>query len=144
MDVNLRTIPHESHRYETIGDYFELPDGKVQIQVSNLGDWKMEALIQFHELVEFLMCRANGVTHDEIDQFDHEYEQNRPNNDFSEPGDDPNAPYRYEHLVATGMEKILAAQLGVKWDEYEKACNSLPFRPKSGHPATQGPVSPGG
>lgn len=45
--------------------------------------------------------------------------------DLDEPGDHTAAPYQREHSVATGVERILAALLDVKWKEYEAKVDSL-------------------
>jgi hypothetical protein len=36
----------------------------------------------------------------------------------SEPGDDPRAPYYREHQFASGMERLMAAELGIDWQQY--------------------------
>lgn len=88
-------------------------------------NWRYECLVAVHELVELLICRWNGVTGAAVDEFDITFEKNRACCDFSEPGDDPKAPYRFEHCIATGVERILAAVLGVSWKKYEAKIESL-------------------
>jgi len=44
---------------------------------------------------------------------------------LSEPGDSPDAPYRAEHSIATGIERILAGAGGIDWQTYEEAVNGL-------------------
>lgn len=39
----------------------------------------------------------------------------------AEPGDCPAAPYYVAHQIATGFERLMAAHLGVIWDDYEAA-----------------------
>jgi len=46
------------------------------------------------------------------------YERNRREGDLGEPGDDPRAPYYREHQFASGMERLMAAELGVDWQQY--------------------------
>ena len=43
---------------------------------------------------------------------------------LDEPGDCPDAPYKRQHCVATGVERIMAAMLGVDWKAYEDDCNA--------------------
>jgi hypothetical protein len=43
----------------------------------------------------------------------------------AEPGDHPGACYHAEHMFATKVEEMLAKQLGVSWEEYEKALEAL-------------------
>jgi hypothetical protein len=42
-----------------------------------------------------------------------------------EPGDHPDAPYKREHCFATGIERLLAAELGVDWTAYEHTLDTL-------------------
>lgn len=118
MNITIKTIPHTEHRYETVGDWWFDKDG-LQIRVSTVGDWKAEALVAFHELAEALVCQKQGVTQEEVDTFDLEYEAERQSGDESEPGNDPTAPYYNAHQFATIVEKMLARELGVNWQDYE-------------------------
>lgn len=88
-------------------------------------DWRFEALIAVHELVEVLLCKHNNIPQSVVDEFDFEFEKNRTPGDESDPGDDARAPYRSEHCIATGVERILAAQFGVNWADYERMVNKL-------------------
>jgi hypothetical protein len=124
MKILIETIPHASHRYPTCGDWY-YENGTLCIKVSSLSDWRREALIVVHELVEVLICKHDGVTQENVDNFDKRFEETRhPDND-DEPGDEPDAPYVKQHCIATGIERILAANLGVNWKEYEKELNKL-------------------
>jgi len=73
-----------------------------------------------HELVEAFLCLHDGVAEEAVDKFDKEFVQRD-----TEPGDAPNSPYQKQHCIATGVERILAACLGVKWQEYEDALEKL-------------------
>lgn len=127
MKIVIETIPHKDHRYPTVGDWFYEPDGTLKIRVSEMSDWRREMLVAVHELVEVLTCKNDGVSQEVVDQFDMDYEKNRPTDDVeSEPGDDPKAPYVDQHCLATGIERILAQQWGVKWNEYADEIESLP------------------
>jgi len=138
MNIHVRTIPHKEQRYDTVGDWLwdENPtpgypnSGSMGISVSDLGDWRMEACVAIHELVEALLCRARGITQEQVDQWDQrmtgasmcdtpECERN------TEPGDHPDCPYRDEHFAATTIERILARELGVDWLEYEEKIAAL-------------------
>lgn len=103
-----------------------MPVEVLHIKVSELGDWRYNALIAVHELVEVLKCKHDGVTQEQVDAFDIAYEKNRPEAVDSEPGDSPDAPYRQQHCLATGIERIMAAALGVDWDSYDRAILALP------------------
>lgn len=126
MRITIETIPHSSQRYPTCGDWQWEDDGdSLTIKVSKLTDWRREALIAVHELIEVLMCRNDGVSQRSVEDFDMAYEKTRPEHDNSEPGDSPDAPYRRQHFVATNIERQLADALGVKWHEYESEIYSL-------------------
>lgn len=141
MKIVIETIPHEKQRYETCGDWFYDTDGTLQIRVSDLKDWRKEALIGIHEAAEALLCRANKITQTDVDEFDTSYEQVREEyvttstplvswkngiiTKDSEPGDHPSAPYRHAHCFATSIERLLCAAFGLSWAEYEDAILDL-------------------
>lgn len=124
MNIHIEVIPHEQQRYETVGDW-RWNEGDLTISVSNTSNWKYEALVAVHELCEVLMCKNDGVSQEDVDEFDQAYEAHRKPNDDSEPGDDPAAPYRKQHFIATNIERILAVALGVDWKRYEDTLYEL-------------------
>jgi hypothetical protein len=129
MKIIIETIPHEEQRYPTVGDWFfdhPRPDKILTIRVSRMGDWRYEVLVAVHELVEVLLCLHKGVSQKSVDKFDMKYEAARKRGDESEPGDDPRAPYKDQHCIATAVERLLAPMLGVSWKKYEQKINSLP------------------
>lgn len=122
MKISILTIPHNQHRYETVGDWVtDKTTGQVRIYVSQMGNWRYELLVAVHELVEAFLCLHDGVTEESVDKFDKEF----THNEEQEPGDSPDAPYQRQHCIATGVERILAACLGVKWSEYESTLEKL-------------------
>lgn len=126
LDVEIKTIPDEAQRYNTVGDYLTDASGKISIQVSQFADERHEFLVAVHELIEAYLCRMRGVSDAAIDAFDMEYEKNRaPDDHASEPGNDATAPYHAEHRFATKIEQMIATELGVDWDEYVSACEKL-------------------
>lgn len=118
LDVEIKTIPHGTQRYETVGDYFE-QDGKDMFRVSDCGNRKYEWMLAIHEMIEKALCESVGVTNEAIDDFDIE------NEDDPEPGDRADAPYRDQHCFATAVERMLCAALGLSWADYEKALGEL-------------------
>ena len=118
MKITIETIDHNQQRYPTIGDWY-FQDGQLVIRVSNLSDRRHEFLVAFHELVEAILCIQDGVDEQEITDFDTMFELNRPQGNTDEPGDDISAPYKQQHLFATGIEKLLAERLEVTWKTYE-------------------------
>jgi hypothetical protein len=157
LKIEIVTIPHDQQVYPTVGDWrylFHINCGScgcnwdsnspepicpkcksgtrteqfLRISVSQLSSRKYEALIAIHELIEVILCETDGVTQEQVDQFDIAYEKDRQEGDESEPGDDEKAPYRDQHCFATGIERLLAARLGVCWKEYESELAELPWR----------------
>ena len=128
MKIKIKTIPHANHRYETVGDWVVEPDGTLKIFVSEMGDSDYNFLVALHELVELYLCQKRVIKQEAVDKFDIEFEKQREKSltlSTAEPGDDPNAPYRNEHCFATGIERLMAAELGVCWNDYETIINSL-------------------
>lgn len=129
MNITLKTIPHETHRYTTVGDWEFMPDGSLEIRVSDIGNEDYEFLVALHELCEVALCRKRGISDADVTAFDKAFEANRESGDESEPGDEPKAPYAEEHCAATGIERMMASLLGVKWKTYEQALSDLPEIP---------------
>lgn len=129
MNIAIRTIPHAEQRYETVGDWIFGQDGSLEIRVSDMGNWKYEVLVGLHEAIEALLCHDRGITTEMVDAFDVQWEKDHPNEvqggGPEEPGDDPDCPYRKEHFFATSVERLLAAEFGVDWDEYDSAILAL-------------------
>lgn len=125
MKIIIETIPHKEQRYPTVGDWFYDEAGTITIRVSQLSDWRYEALVAVHELVEVLLCRQNQVSPESVDSFDTAFEKARLPGNVDEPGDSPLAPYNKEHCIATGLERVLAASLGVVWQPYDQEVSGL-------------------
>lgn len=126
MNISIKTIPHSEQRYPTVGDWlFDEEKDHLSIMVSSLGDWRKELSIAVHELVEFSLCRDRGITQTDVDMFDSDFENQRPEGNTDEPGDAEHSPYRDEHCFATGVERLLISEFGISWSEYEKDINNL-------------------
>ncbi len=46
LDISIKTNSNELQRYNTLGDYQSV-DGKTEITVSDMGDWRMEFLVAY-------------------------------------------------------------------------------------------------
>lgn len=125
MRIDIKTIPHSQHRYPTVGDWYERED-VMYIRVSEMSDWRYEFLVIAHELIEVYICKHDGVKEKAVDRFDIAFEKKRKLGNNDEPGDDKKAPYRKQHCIATGVERILAGLLGVCWNDYADEIESLP------------------
>ncbi len=126
MNVCIKVIPHKCQKYRTVGNWF-VESGTLHIEVSKMDNWRFEMLVAVHELVEFLLCRHGKVKQKTVDKFDIMFERERDEglHTIEEPGDDPDSPYRVQHCIATGVERIVAALIGVCWRKYEMKIQSL-------------------
>ena len=147
MLIDFQVIPHRRQRYDTCGDYYKRRGWPWTFRVSRFkGNKTYPILIFLHEIIEFFMCRLAGVRMAAIDKFDIEYEKHRPIDAnggrlrrdepqanhapcgcqfYDVPGDDPHAPYYLQHQTATACEKLIAKALGVDWEAYNNAVESL-------------------
>jgi hypothetical protein len=126
MRINIETIPHDEQRYPTVGDYWQDGDHSQQVRVSHMPDWRYEALVAVHELIEMILVKHRGISEQAITEFDVKFEKAREAAQvLGEPGDDPRSPYRSEHFFATNVERLLAAELGVDWFAYELLVEGL-------------------
>jgi hypothetical protein len=127
--MHIETIPHESQRYPTVGDYWLDENGIEQIRVSEMMDWRYEVLVAVHEIVEMALTRHRSIAEEAITEFDIKFEQDKERELVSgEAGDNVNAPYREEHFFATNLERLFAAELGVDWFEYDRYVDALGFK----------------
>ena len=126
MIIDVKVIPHNQQRYETVGDwYFNKDNNRLTIRVSAMRNKKYEFLVAMHEQIEAMLCIERGICEKEITLFDMKFEADRQPGDTSEPGDSPLAPYRREHFFATSLERLMAAELEVDWSKYDEAVYSL-------------------
>ncbi len=125
-DFVISQVPHRKQRYETVGDW--IPGRPAEIRVSRMKDQRYVFLVALHEMIEYELCKKNGISDNEVVAFDVNFEAERQKNMHpieAEPGNDPRAPYRDEHDFATMIEMMVAQKLGVKWSAYEKTLMSL-------------------
>jgi hypothetical protein len=108
-------------RYDTVGDweFVEGEDGNIIVSVASTDDEKTNELVAIHELVEAVLCKHAGVRQEDVNNFDLSHL------DEDEPGLNPNAPYYIQHLIATSVEMLLAAAMGVDWNAHEYRLEQL-------------------
>lgn len=97
MRIEIRTIPHGKQRYDTCGDYTVDEDGVLQVRISTAKDWRAEAAVIIHELVEYFLVRRSRIKLEAIDQWDKDHA------DAEEPGDVPDCPYAKQHRFAENL-----------------------------------------
>lgn len=115
MNITIQVIPTADQRYATLGDYWWEGE-ELQIRVSEMPDWREQILIAVHELIEATLCEDRGIEEPDIMAFDTEHPE------CSDPGAHPDAPYRAEHFFAENIERLLCAEFGLDWQEYEQHC----------------------
>jgi hypothetical protein len=125
MNINYQVIPHQQQRYPTVGDWWFDKEGNMSIRVSRMSDWRYECCIGVHEIVEALICKHLGITQESVDRFDIEFEKKRAKGNFDEPGDDKDSPYRIPHGIASAVERLLGACLGIDWNKYADEVEGL-------------------
>lgn len=115
--VDVSCIPHREQRYETCGDWQKLGE-TLKIRVSDTGDRFSNLLVGLHEMVEAILCEAQGVSEIDVDNFDMLFEKLRVEGNLEEPGDHPSAPYHHQHKIADIVERLVAVELGINWEEH--------------------------
>ena len=128
MNITIEVIEHHAQRYDTCGDWqYNKDKTELKIKVSDLGDWRYNALVGLHEAIEALSCEQHGITEKMVDDFDIIFEKNRSVDDPAEPGDAFDAPYRHQHFFATSIERLIAQELDVSWSTYEAEIDKLVY-----------------
>ena len=127
--IRIEFIDHEQQSYSTSGDWKFLPSQEdpdmLVVYVSSMGDLDMQLCVAIHELIEARLCMKDKIKESDVTDFDIAYEEKRPRDDYSEPGNDPDAPYHEQHLVATEVEEKVADALEVNWRLYAEKINQL-------------------
>jgi hypothetical protein len=126
--TSISVIPHSTQRYETVGDYWHPSEHRTEIRVSATGNSDYDFLIAVHEFVEQYLCQRRGIQEPDIKAFDEQFEHERElgiRGLLDEPGHDPKAPYNKEHIFAEKIERQIAEELGVDWEEYSRVVESL-------------------
>lgn len=129
LNIVFKSVPRQQMRYPSAGDYFE-KDGVVHIVCVETRNWKYDALLLVHELVEYLLVKAAGVPIKAIDDFDINFEREREMGIHAlhdEPGDSLESPYHSQHAFATGVERMLAVVLRVHWADYAHIVDTMAY-----------------
>jgi hypothetical protein len=116
MQITIEIIPAYLMRYDTWDDWQVDKEGNITFQIADAGNDLHNKMTLVHALIEQLLTEAKGVSEETITKFDLEYAGD------DEPGEEPSAPYRDEHLIATAVEMLICSHLGLPWKEY----NTLP------------------
>lgn len=140
MNIRLISTPSDKIRAEQSGDWWLFPGNNhgIVVHVDDQLPPVSQLAIAIHELVEAYLCGQNGVNEDAVVAFDEHYEAERKQGKHGpddEPGDDPAAPYRSEHMAATHVERAVCMALGITWQAHELSVQLL----AADHPKTSSP-----
>lgn len=90
------------------GDWHFDDDGTLHVKVIGESlDMPWAFLFALHELIEAILCKQDGVSQAQVDQFDAKWRGD------GEPGDAPGAPYRTQHRRAMLIEHQMAWLMGL-------------------------------
>lgn len=127
MNIFIKSVPNDEIKLRhgfTGADWWWDEAGDLQVRVaSELEDWRERMALAIHEASEALMCKHNGVTVSQVDEFDAAFKGEHIVDVNA--GDDPKAPYRLEHTYATAIERVLTGVLGVDWLTYDTRLSKL-------------------
>jgi hypothetical protein len=108
-------------------DWYVDPKGDLQVRICPMSDPRMEIALALHEAFEAVLCLHDGVTVKQVDEFDKQYDLDHEDDNDIEAGDDPKAPYRVQHSLATAVERIYVAHVDLSWREYDdELCRVYP------------------
>lgn len=127
MNIEIEFIPHKQHRFTTIGYWF-VQDGTLYIQVSNEISWQNKIATVFHELIEAGICISKGITTEECDAFDAQFEEEYKRKKWdinTEAGLDKRCPYRKGHIWGNRLEWLVMFLLGADKKIHDKECLML-------------------
>jgi hypothetical protein len=124
MNIIIKTIPPTEMREGVDGaDWYVDAAGDLQVRICPMSDPRMEMALKLHEAFEAILCLHDGVTVKQVDEFDRQYDLDHPDETDCEAGDDPEAPYAKQHSLATAVERIYTAHVGLNWRLYDDELN---------------------
>ncbi len=134
LRILARIVEPGDMRYDTIGDWtYDIYEDVLTVTMVKLDNPHYQKALFTHELHEAQLCLSSGVSPEEIDRFDQDYEHARSFGgqiapcgcsftEGSEPGDDIHAPYYGAHQDASIVERLFIAHLRENWGHYDDAC----------------------
>lgn len=125
------TIPHKNQQYDTAGNYGEDSKDSVWFEISQMEDWRYEALVFLHEIVEYILVKDRKIKIKDIDKFDMETVFKVDPDNSDDPGNSLSSPYYWEHKFATKIERMMCKELGIQWSKYDNSFKKLKWKPKN-------------
>ena len=124
-DIHLKVVSQDEHREKfSLGDYWIDSNGVLQVRASKLPDNRMSILLLIHELIEVLAAEHKGIPEPVTQAWDIAFEKRCPGS-TAQAGDEDDCPIREQHLLAEGIERIMAVVFGVSWKQYGLECDKL-------------------
>jgi hypothetical protein len=121
-EISIKTRKPNQMRYKTCGDYFYDHGSRLlRIEICEQKNNDFEFMIGIHELIEEYITRKEGITEQNIMDFDLMFEEERKqglHSDSDEPGDNPRSPYKDQHRFAENIERQICLRLGIDWNTY--------------------------
>lgn len=109
--MKIEAVTKKFTRNNQLGDYYK--KGKTDFfEIKKLGNKDQEKLVFLHEFIEQWLTEREGIREEDIFAFD-EAHPNCP-----EPGMLPDSPYRKQHIFAENIERIVAHEIGINFEEY--------------------------
>jgi hypothetical protein len=135
MRIEIKAIDPSAMRYSEVGDWRFLPDGTLQILVTDYGSRENDAfLIALSKMVEAWLCRKDGITEEQVT----EWQISTMNTDLLRRH--TIAPNDRQNAIAKKVTEIVREALGVDPDQHRKwvnNCGDEIVRSHASSPATQ-------
>ena len=124
--ITVELVKHSEQRYDTVGDW-QFDPGMIapgstrslKIKVSETGVPEYNQLLTIHEIIEAVLCKNAFIGENEVDHWDQSHLVS------PDPGSIKGCPYYDQHRMASIIERMLADEMGVDWDDYEKTLEEL-------------------
>ncbi|MBF0555646.1 MAG: hypothetical protein HQK96_14040 [Nitrospirae bacterium] len=128
MNIIIKIVEQKEQKFLTQGDWRPDEHGDMIITITKCPDWRHEAGIAVHELVELYISKNLGITIEQCDEFDAMYEEGYRSGKIplnKEPGYDKKCPYFLGHVWGDRFSFVLLWLLGVKWKDYVRETDKL-------------------
>jgi hypothetical protein len=130
MNIQVKTVTKMEDfpiHTTTVGYWAEGSEG-LAVYLFALSDWRFTLAVLFHEIIEWAITKAAGITTVECDIFDEAWEDDCDSGVRSladEPGDDPACPYHRGHMWGSQFERLVIFLSGASWSEYLDECGRI-------------------
>jgi hypothetical protein len=137
MKIDIKSIPFKEMPYPSLDGYWDNPDGSVSFRTCEETSEKAQFLVLIHAMIEYYLCKFNGITEPEIADWDLMIEEAVKEGELPEDidsgyaivhnitGSPVLAPYRDQHHLATAVEGLLLPSMQYSEEEYSKEIETL-------------------